>query len=305
LQLSRKKGSEMFNLKRLLIGVSILIVPSLYAKVNTIVSIVPQKSIVEAIGGELVNVSVMVLPGNSPHSYEPKASQMKDLNDAKIYFAIGVEFENAWLKRFQNQNKSLKIVDTSKGIEKLAMIKHKHDDDDHKGHKHHDHHDDHKAESKDPHVWTSTQNLKVIAKNIYNELISIDSKNSATYEANYKLLINKIDSVQSQIKEILKDTPKDSKFMVFHPAWGYFANEYGLIQIAVEVEGKEPKPAILVELIKEAREENIKAIFTQPEFSEKSAKVIADELGIKVIKASPLNPKWDENLINLAKAISN
>ncbi len=295
----------MFNLKRLLIGVSILIVPSLYAKVNTIVSIVPQKSIVEAIGGELVNVSVMVLPGNSPHSYEPKASQMKDLNDAKIYFAIGVEFENAWLKRFQNQNKSLKIVDTSKGIEKLAMIKHKHEDDDHKGHKHHDHHDDHKAESKDPHVWTSTQNLKVIAKNIYNELISIDSKNSATYEANYKLLINKIDSVQSQIKEILKDTPKDSKFMVFHPAWGYFAHEYGLIQIAVEVEGKEPKPAILVELIKEAREENIKAIFTQPEFSEKSAKVIADELGIKVIKASPLNPKWDENLINLAKAISN
>jgi zinc transport system substrate-binding protein len=295
----------MFNLKRLLIGVSILIVPSLYAKVNTIVSIVPQKSIVEAIGGELVNVSVMVLPGNSPHSYEPKASQMKDLNDAKIYFAIGVEFENAWLKRFQNQNKSLKIVDTSKGIEKLAMIKHKHEDDDHKGHKHHDHHDDHKAESKDPHVWTSTQNLKVIANNIYNELISIDSKNSATYEANYKLLINKIDSVQSQIKEILKDTPKDSKFMVFHPAWGYFANEYGLIQIAVEVEGKEPKPAVLVELIKEAREENIKAIFTQPEFSEKSAKVIADELGIKVIKASPLNPKWDENLINLAKAISN
>lgn len=293
----------MFKLKRLLLGVSLLISPSLYAKVNTIVSIVPQKSIVEAIGGELVNVSVMVLPGNSPHSYEPKASQMKELNDAKIYFAIGVEFENAWLDRFANQNKSLKIVDTAKGIEKLTMVEHKHEDehDDHKGH----HHDDHKAESKDPHVWTSTQNLKVIAKNIYNELISIDSQNSAIYEANYKQLINKIESVQSQIKEILKDTPKDSKFMVFHPAWGYFAHEYGLIQSAVEVEGKEPKPAVLVDLIKEAREENIKAIFTQPEFSEKSAKVIADELGIKVIKASPLNPKWDENLINLAKAISN
>jgi len=291
------------NFRKVLLIISVLFTSSLVAKVNTVVSIVPQKLIVESIGGELVNVSVMVLPGNSPHSYEPKASQMKDLNDAKIYFAIGVEFENAWLKRFQNQNKSLKIVDTAKGIEKISMVEHHHEEDEHEdhGHQHHDHDD----ESKDPHVWTSTQNIKVIAKNIYNELISIDSQNSETYEANYKLLINKIDSVQSQIKEILKDTPKDSKFMVFHPAWGYFAHEYGLIQIAVEVEGKEPKPAVLVELIKEAREENIKAIFTQPEFSDKSAKVIADELGIKVIKASPLNPNWDENLINLAKAISN
>lgn len=295
----------MFNIKKLLLIISLIITPALYAKINAVVSIVPQKSFVEAIGGELVNVTVMVLPGSSPHSYEPKPSQMKEINDAKIYFAIGVEFENAWLKRFANQNKSLKIVDTAKGIEKLAMLKHKHEDenDNHKGHHHH--HDDHKAESKDPHVWTSTQNLKVIAKNIYNELILIDSENSTIYEANYKLLINKIDSVQSQIKEILKDTPKDSKFMVFHPAWGYFAHEYGLVQIAVEVEGKEPKPSVLAELIKEAREENIKAIFTQPEFSDKSAKAIADELQIPVIKVSPLNPKWDENLINLAKAIAN
>ncbi len=295
----------MLNLKRLLLSASLIIAPSLYAKINTIVSIVPQKSFVEAIGGDLVNVSVMVLPGNSPHSYEPKPSQMKELNDAKLYFAIGVEFENAWLKRFANQNKNMIIIDTSKGIEKIAMTEHHHDEDgdDHKGHKHDDH--DHEATSKDPHVWTSPSNIRVIAKNTLDALVNADSSNKATYEANYQALMQKINSVDNEIRNILKNTPKDSKFMVFHPAWGYFAHEYGLIQIAVEVEGKEPKPSALAQLIKEAKEENIKAIFTQPEFSDKSAKIIADELKIKVIKVSPLNPKWDENLINLAKAISN
>ncbi|QOG11830.1 metal ABC transporter solute-binding protein, Zn/Mn family [Arcobacter sp. FWKO B] len=297
----------MFNIKGFLLSVFLIIAPTLYAKVNTVVSIVPQKSFVEAIGGDLVDVSIMVQPGSSPHSYEPKPSQMKELSNAHIYFAIGVEFESAWLKRFQNQNKSLKIVDTSKGITKLDMVAHHHDDEKDHGHKHHNHKHNHKhdTKSKDPHIWTSPANIKVIAQNIYNELVSVDSANKDIYEANLKAFLEKVDSVDSQIKEILKDTPKGAKFMVFHPALGYFAHDYNLTQIAVEVEGKEPKPAVLAKLINEAKEEGIKAIFTQPEFSDKSAKVVADELGIKVIKVSPLNPKWDENLINLAKAISN
>lgn len=292
----------MLNLKRLLLSASLIIAPSLYAKINTIVSIVPQKSFVEAIGGDLINVSVMVLPGNSPHSYEPKPSQMKELNDAKLYFAIGVEFENAWLKRFANQNKNMIIIDTSKGIEKIAIEEHHHEED---GHSHKHDTNAHKGESKDPHVWTSPSNIRVIAKNTLDALVNADSSNKATYEANYQALMQKINSVDNEIRNILKNTPKGSKFMIFHPAFGYFANEYNLTQVAVEVEGKEPKPSALAELIKEAKEENIKAIFTQPEFSDKSAKIIADELKIKVIKVTPLNPKWDENLINLAKAISN
>ncbi|MEW6552067.1 MAG: zinc ABC transporter substrate-binding protein [Campylobacterota bacterium] len=292
----------MFNLKRLLLSAILIIAPSLYAKINTIVSIVPQKSFVEAIGGDLVNVSVMVLPGNSPHAYEPKPSQMKELNDAKLYFAIGVEFEDAWLKRFANQNTKMQIIDTTKGIEKIAMAEHHHEEDGHK-HKHDEH--EHEIESKDPHVWTSPSNVRVIAKNTLDALVNIDATNKATYEANYHAFMQKINNIDNSIKDILRNTPKGSKFMVFHPAFGYFANEYNLTQIAVEVEGKEPKPSALAELIQEAKEENIKAIFTQPEFSDKSAKIIADELKIKVIKVSPLNPKWDENLINLAKAISN
>lgn len=292
----------MKNFIKIVVFGFVLFATSLQAKVNTIVSIVPQKSFVEAIGGDLVNVSVMVLPGSSPHSYEPKPSQMKELNSAEIYFAMGVEFENVWLNKFKNQNKNLKIIDTTKGIEKIDMIEHHHHDEEHKDH-HHDH-DDEDEDGKDPHIWTSLENIKQIAKNIVNALIEADQVNQAKYQANYEIFIQKVISVDKEIRDILQNTPKNSKFMVFHPAFGYFAKEYGLVQIAVEVEGKEPKPSSLAKLIDEAKEQNIRAIFTQPEFSDKSANIIAKELKIDVIKVSPLNPKWDENLINLAKSIA-
>ncbi|MCK9161520.1 MAG: zinc ABC transporter substrate-binding protein [Arcobacteraceae bacterium] len=292
----------MKNFIKIVVFGFVLFATSLQAKVNTIVSIVPQKSFVEAIGGDLVNVSVMVLPGSSPHSYEPKPSQMKELNSAEIYFAMGVEFENVWLNKFKNQNKNLKIIDTTKGIEKIDMIEHHHHDEEHKDH-HHDH-DDEDEDGKDPHIWTSLENIKQIAKNIVDALIEADQVNQAKYQANYEVFIQKVISVDKEIRDILQNTPKNSKFMVFHPAFGYFAKEYGLVQIAVEVEGKEPKPSSLAKLIDEAKEQNIRAIFTQPEFSDKSANIIAKELKIDVIKVSPLNPKWDENLINLAKSIA-
>lgn len=292
----------MKNFIKIVVFGFVLFATSLQAKVNTIVSIVPQKSFVEAIGGDLVNVSVMVLPGSSPHSYEPKPSQMKELNSAEIYFAMGVEFENVWLNKFKNQNKNLKIIDTTKGIEKIDMLEHHHHDEEHKDH-HHDH-DDEDEDGKDPHIWTSLENIKQIAKNIVNALIEADQVNQAKYQANYEIFIQKVISVDKEIRDILQNTPKNSKFMVFHPAFGYFAKEYGLVQIAVEVEGKEPKPSSLAKLMDEAKEQNIRAIFTQPEFSDKSANIIAKELKIDVIKVSPLNPKWDENLINLAKSIA-
>lgn len=268
-----------------------------FAKINAVVSIVPQKSFVQAIGGDLVNTEVMVAPGSSPHSYEPKPSQMKAISEANLYFAIGVEFEEAWMKRFANQNKNIKIIDSAKNIKKIAMKEHNHHEEKaHSGHKH---------SGLDPHVWTSPANIKIIAKNILDALIANDVANKITYETNYKNFISKIDETDKQIKEVLKNTKKGAKFMVFHPAWGYFAHQYGLTQMAIEVEGKEPKPKELAMILEEAKEEKVKAIFTQPEFSDKSAKLIADELKIKVIKISPLNPDWSTNFINMSKAIAN
>ncbi len=273
-----------------------------FAKVNTIVSIVPQKVFVEAIGGEFVNVEVMVAPGNSPHVYEPKPSQMKAIDAAQLYFTIGVEFEGAWMKKFANQNKKMKILDSTKEIEKIEMKESEHE---HKEEKGHSHKDEHKHTGLDPHVWTSPANIKIIAKNILDALVEQDASHAQQYLSNYSDFVAKIDATDATIKEVLKDTKAGTKFMVFHPAWGYFAHQYGLEQVAIEVEGKEPKPKVLAHIMEEAKEEGVKAIFTQPEFSDKSAKKIADALKINVIKASPLDPKWDESFIALAKAIAN
>ncbi|MEA3352668.1 MAG: zinc ABC transporter substrate-binding protein [Campylobacterota bacterium] len=304
------------NLKKVAMCGTLCFTSFAYADLNTVVSIVPQKTFVKAIGGDKVDVSLMVKPGNSPHSYEPKPSQMKDISKADLYFAIDVEFEQAWLPKFKKQNIDMKIVDLSDGIHKLKMEKHSHDeedhDDDHHGHyedKHHEEHEDHaehdKHEGLDPHIWTSPSNVKIIAKNIYKALVKNDPSNKNYYEANYEKFLEHIRETDKKIKRILIDVDTGSKFMVFHPAWGYFANDYGLKQIAIEAGGKNPKPKQLAHLIEEAKEEKIKAVFTAPEFSDKAAKQIAKEVSVPVIKVSPLNPKWSQNLQRLAKAISN
>ncbi len=276
-------------MKKILI--TILIINSfLYANINAIVSILPEQTFLQAIGGDKVNITLMVKPGNSPHTYEPKPSQMIAISNADIYFAIGVEFEKAWLSRFQNQNKSMKVVDISNGIQKIEIQGHSHDE--HKGHD---------EEEKDPHVWTSPKNVKTIAQNIYNELIKLDNSNKEYYKQNLEKFLLHVDYTDKQIRKIVQ---KNQKFMVFHPSWGYFAKEYNLTQIAIEVEGKSPKPRELKHLIEEAKEERVSAIFTSPEFSDTIAKQIANELKIPVVKISPLDKNWSQNLIDLAKIIN-
>lgn len=293
-------------MKKILLSSLIGLTTFVYANINVAVSILPQKTFVEAIGGEKVNVSLMVKPGNSPHSYEPKPSQMKEIANANIYFAIGVEFEEAWLPKFAAQNTKMQIIDLSKGITKITVENHSHEEHEHEDeHKKDNKHEDHDHEGLDPHIWTAPSNVKIIAQNIYNTLVAHDKANSNYYKENYENFLNHIKNTDKEIKKILIDVETGSKFMVFHPAWGYFAKDYGLVQLAIEAGGKDPKPKQVINLINEAKEENVKAVFTAPEFSDKTAKQIASEVGVPVIKVSPLNPKWSENLINLAKAIAN
>ena len=271
-----------------------------FAKNNIVVSILPQKVFVDKIGGDKVNTIVMVKAGASPHNYEPKPSQMKEITKANLYLSIGVEFEKVWLEKFKNQNKNLMVKDISKDINKSAMESHTH-----KSHHEEEHEKKEEIESKDPHIWVDPINVKQIAQNIFEILSAVDKNNTKYYKTNLNNYLNELDALDRNITNILKNTTKESSFMVFHPAWGYFAKRYNLIQLPVEVEGKEPKMKALVQLMKKAKEAKVKAIFTQPEFSDKSAQIIADNLKIKVIKASPLAENWSENLINLAKAISN
>lgn len=275
----------------------------IFSNINAVVSILPEKTFVKAIGGDKVDVALMVQPGNSPHTYEPKPSQMIEVAKANLYFSIDVEFENVWLPKFKNLNPAMQIIDLADDITKIQMAKNndgeKDEDEDHGTHN-----DEHKHEGEDPHIWTAPANVKIIAQNIYHALKQEDPENTNYYKKNLDLFLTSVDETDKEIREIFSSLKDGEKFMVFHPSWGYFAQAYHLEQIVVEVEGKEPKPKELIHLLEEAKEEKVKAIFTQPEFSDTVAKIIAKELQIPVVKVTPLAPNWSENLINIAKAIA-
>ena len=272
-------------------------IPALAEKaVNVAVSIPPQKYFVKKIGGDRVNVSVMVLPGANPATYEPKPRQMVNLAQAAIYFAIGVPFENNWLPKFAKTNPDMTIVATQSGITKIPMKA--------GGHRHHktEHGDETiSAGAKDPHIWLSPPLVMVQAKNILDGLIKADPEGRIVYEANYKTFLEELKGLNMEIGRVLQTTGQSTRFMVYHPSWGYFAQSYGLEQIPIELEGKKPSPRKLLQLIKEARKNSIKVIFVQPQFSEKSAETIADAIGGKVIFADPLAEDWANNLLQVAE----
>ena len=261
------------------------------------VSIAPQQYFVQQIGGDFVDVQVLVQPGASPHMYEPKPRQMVAISKAKAYFAVGVPFEKVWLEKIAASNPDMKVVHTDHGIEKIAMAEdHHHEGDDH-GHKE-GHGEDEHGEP-DPHIWLSPPLVKIQAGTILAALQELDPIHSDTYQHNHDQFVSAIDKLHTQLKETLAGC-QGRRFMVFHPAWGYFARTYGIVEVPIEGEGKAPKPARMQTLIQQAREEGIRMVFVQPQFSTKSAQLIAREINGTVTIADPLAKDWMNNLRNIA-----
>ena len=271
----------------------VLLTSYIFSNINAVVSILPQKTFLKAIGGDKVDITLMVQPGSSPHTYEPKPSQMLAIANADLYFAIGVEFEHVWLPKFQNLNKQMITIDTSDKITKIHMTR-----------SHDKKHDIHKHESKDPHIWTDPHNVEIIAKNIYEALVKKTPEDKKYFQKNLDAFLMLVKDTDVKIKHSLAKLKQNRTFMVFHPSWGYFSKAYNLKQIAVEVEGKSPKPKELMRIITYARSEGVKAIFTQPEFSDSVAKIISNELHIPVVKVSPMSAQWSKNLIDIANTIA-
>lgn len=262
------------------------------------VSIAPQKYFLERIGGTRVEVSVMVPPGASPETYTLTPLQMKGLSGARLYFAIGAPFERAWLKKLSDVNPGMTVVSTEEGIEKLAMDEaHDHGDDSREGGGDHALHKvGHGIGTRDPHIWLSPPLVMVQARNILAALLTADPANGNAYEADYKAFIGELADLDIEISRMFSGKAEKSRFMVFHPAWAYFAKAYGLTQVSIEKEGKTPTSKQLARLIRIAGELRIKVLFVQPQFSAKSAQSIADAIGGKVVPADPLSADWAANL---------
>ena len=278
-------------------------------KIPVFVSIAPQADFVQQIGGDRVDVHILVAPGADPHTYEPKPRQMAALSKARLYFAVGIEFEKAWLGKFTAMNPALKVVHTDHGILKLPMaahMHHHHDDGKESGTTAHDADDEHENThddemgNRDPHIWLSPPLVMLQARSILTALEAVDPDHRSVYEANYRAFILSLVDLDARLRADF-DGLAGAAFMVLHPSWGTFAHAYGLHQIPVEIQGKDPKPAQLKALIEHARAEGIKVVFVQPQFSAKSAEQIARAIDGRVIMVDPLARDWAANLRHAAE----
>ncbi|MBC8463935.1 MAG: zinc ABC transporter substrate-binding protein [Deltaproteobacteria bacterium] len=266
------------------------------SRMPVFVSIAPQKYFVEKIGGDLVDIHTMVSPGASPATYEPKPRQMAALTKAKVYFAIGVPFENRWLPKIAAASPLMEVIHTDHGIVKIPMQPFHHRDSEKQ------HPKSSTPKRLDPHIWLSPKRVKIQAQHILNTFIRIDSLHRSIYITQYHQFIRELEDLDAEIQQKLAGE-KGRQFMIFHPSWGYFAHEYGLEQIAVEIEGKDPKSAQLKALIQQAKSKGIKVIFMQRQFSAKSARMVARAIGGRVVFLDPLAPNWADNLRTTANAI--
>ncbi len=277
-------------------------------RVQVAVSIPPQKFFVERIGGEMVEVTTMVPPGADPHTYEPRPSRMVALSGATLYFSMGMEFESVWLARFREMSKGMKVVPMHRGVERMAMTDHSYgqagEEQEHPGEKKDHAGKGHGLGLPDPHVWLSPPLVRVMAFNILEALVREDPENAGQYRKNYAAFCREVSELDAGILEFLaQNDVLGREFLVFHPSFGYFARHYGLRQTVIEAGGKEPGPAELARLIVHVRERGIKTVFVEPQFSEKSARVVARAINGSVVKLNPLAVDWVDNMWVVVRAV--
>lgn len=268
------------------------------ARLTVFVSILPQAYFLECIGGQHIDVEVLVGEGQSPATYEPTPRQMAKLSSSRAFFAIGVPFERGLMKKLEQSYKRLMIVETQKGVTYRYLSDHNHGQDEKGVGKS----GSHQGKVPDPHIWMDPKRVKILAQNILDALCCLDFPHKEDYTRNFQNFIADLDRTDKNITTTLAPL-KGKNMYVFHPAFGYFAESYGLHQVPVEIEGKEPGAKELAGIIEMAKKDGVRVIFVQPQFSAKSAQAIARATGGAVIPINPLAKDYLANLDSIASAV--
>ncbi len=250
------------------------------------VTIPPEQEFVERVGGDHIRVILLVPPGADPHTYELPPGALADVAEADMYALVGsgIEFELAWKDKITALNPDMLVVNCSRGIDLIVTGTGGH-------------------ARTDPHAWLSPRNAKIMVENICQGLMEVDPANADEYRRNADAYQEELDLLDREITAALAGSGVE-KIMVYHSSWAYFARDYGLEEIPIESEGKEPSPRRLENLIRQAREEQIRMIFAAPEHSTRSAEVIADEIDGTVVLVSPLAKDYLENMHDVAAAFA-
>lgn len=253
--------------------------PSADARPVVAVSVLPQQWVVERLAGDRVRVVVMLPPGANEATYEPSISQMRALDRAVLYVKVGhprFAFERAWLDALLADAEGVRVVDGAAGIE-LAPG--------------------------DPHYWLVPRHVATMAASVARALADALPAERAAIDARLEGLRRDAEALDAELRARLAPV-RGRAFLVFHPAFGYLAREYGLVQVAIEDEGKEPDAHELARLVARARDEGVRVIFVQPQFDRAAAQTIADEVGARLEVLDPLAPDWDDNLRRVARALA-
>ena len=314
-------------MRKLLLLLLFVPVAGLAEPLRVFASVIPIQTFVKEIGGEHVDARVMVRPGFNPHTYDPTPQQISALAGAALYVRTGVPFEEAWMDRIQSANPAMPVLDAREGIALREMEAHDHDDhghdDSHAAHEdanhghdepgheaehhgeiaHSDEHDSHEKHSayegdhveQDPHVWVSPPLVRHMVGQVRDKLAELAPEHAADFARNHDAFVAELDALDAELHKIFDPLPS-RKFMVFHPAWGYFADSYGLTQVSIEREGKEPGARGLAALIDQAKREKINVVFVQPQFDRRAAARVAQAIGGVVVAVDPLAANYVDNL---------
>jgi zinc transport system substrate-binding protein len=269
------------------------------------VSVAPQAEFVEKVGGDKVKTIVIIPSGADPHTYEPSPKEVQEISKASMMVTVGIgmPFEEIWIDRFETMNSNTLIVNSSRALDLRELEEHPHEGGEGEEYEgleaEHEEENDEGHEELDPHIWTSPANAKIMVEDIYDGLVELDPENEVYYAQNRDAYLEELDALDARIREKLEGR-EERNFMVYHPSWGYFAADYGLTMISVEIEGKEPSAQNLAKLVDLAKEKNVKVIFVQSQFSTRSAEVLAQEIGGEVVAVDPLAKDYITNMDNVS-----
>ena len=255
------------------------------------VTILPQQYFIEQIGGDLLDVNVMIPPGASPATYEPTFSQLSNLERSVVYMKIGhLGFELSWMDKIMSANPSMKLVSLSEEIELIHEKAPEHLRGNTRG-------------GIDPHIWMSVLNAKIIATTIYEELVLIMPEEKESLDERYGAFQEKLDSLHAAISLKMADLDQRS-FMTYHPSLSYFARDYDLVQYPLEIGGKSPSPAHMKWMSDVGMEKDISTIFLQMQLNQKDAETLAREIGAEIVQINPLDPEWDRQMNFIANKLA-